>query len=54
MSDKLAKRQLHSIGASQALLNRSDEVVDDQAFLSWIRDRDGMTMFALLMIRLVS
>ncbi len=52
--DKLAKRQLHSIGASQALLNRSDENVDDQAFLSWIRDRAGMTMFALLMIRLVS
>lgn len=36
VSDKLAKRQLHSIGATQALLNRCDEVVDDQAFLSWI------------------
>ena len=36
MSDKLAKRQLHSRGASQALLNRFDEVVDDQALLSWI------------------
>ena len=29
MADKLAKRQLHSIGASQALLHCSDEFVDD-------------------------
>lgn len=29
MLDKLAERQLHPIGASQALLNCIDEVVDD-------------------------
>ena len=29
VTDKLAKRHLHSTGASQALLNHSDEVFDD-------------------------
>jgi len=42
ISDKLAERQLHPIGASQALLNCFDAPIDDQAFPLLIWDRDGV------------